>query len=1156
MSKQVGLHNHSEHSHLDGFAKVTDLARRAAELNQSAVALTDHGEVAGHFKFQAACREQHIKPIFGMEGYWHFDIDAARATKKYPSDLSHICLLAANQKGLENLWTLSSLAYTEKYHYHRPMADPAMMREFAEGIYASDGCMMSELGKAVEIGNDDAARRYVATLADIYRERFYMELHTWMFIEPHADEEHPRGPRCRNRAPVGRIKCQTCLNELMSDINQTKVRLAYELGVPLVVVNDAHHAWPEDWENKDLLNGIKKDKGDQVAEGQKADHLMGEDEIFHWMAQHGISRTVVEQAIDNSHTIAMACDVEITPTLELPSFSGSGDDTPAFLELVEQGFRHKVIEAGLDGEQYFARLEPELRLIADRGLAGYFLTVEDYMRAARTGTYRQYISPGSAPDPMITGPARGSSGGSLVAYLLDITTIDPIKYGLLFERFLNPARKGLPDIDSDFPQSKRPDLKAYLEARWGHDHVCTLGTVTRNGPKGMLRDLRETYGVPYNEIDEMSKVIESAIAIVAAEREAAGEDATEDDLGWDEILSEKGGDLAPWAKKYPEMFERLGQTVGVARNAGVHPSGVLVNRKPLSGLIPTRVNSKTKVTTVQFDMWDVEALGGVKFDLLGIRHLDTLDQARRLIAERHGVELDFAKFGDKEFSDPAIWDQIDRGHTTGIFQVESPLATRVAVEMKPRNEVDVAALISIIRPGVKDAGLMDEYLARRAGDKDVDYDHPLMRELTEETYGILVYQEQLILAAQNLAGFTLAEGDELRRALGKKLASEIDALASKFRTGCLANPAFMEPLRGDTKTAEQIIAKIWSSINAAGRYAFNKSHAVGYAVLATWEVWVKHYYPEEFLVALMATDGDEAVKYIREARRRGISVLPPDINESGQKFSIDSDNNIRFGLDSVRSVGGVAVKAILKARPYVSFEDYVARAQGAAVSKTVLGNLIRIGAFDSLAYDPARDGDWRPGCRTRLMKDFHDHRLWMDVAEGRRAKMDAAQRAAHIEHLYQRRFEQKGQQWIDKEFFIPDFADPSVVHGIETELVGTFILVDPMEPYLEALDSIAIKDPAEIDDRPVGDTFVIGGQISKIKRHTIARGRSKGKEMAFLGVTYNDNDFDITVFNDTWNAVKLLVDEGVPVACQVIRDDRGCHLSSLERLDLLWKQVS
>lgn len=1156
MSKQVGLHNHSEYSHLDGFAKVTDLAKRAAELGQSAVALTDHGEVAGHYKFQKACRDQHIKPVFGMEGYWHLDIEAARATKKYPSDLSHICLLAANQKGLQNLWTLSSLAYTDKYHYHRPMADPALLRQFAEGIYASDGCMLSGLGKAVEVGDDDAARRYVATLADIFRERFYMELHTWMFMDPVPDEAHPRGPRCRNHAPVGKIGCQACLNELMTDINQTKVRLATELGVPLVVVNDAHHAWPADWENKDLLNKIKKDKGDQVAEGQKADHLMGEEEIYHWMAQHGIGRNIVEQAIANSHDIAMACDVEIAPTLELPSFSGGGDDTPAFLSLVEQGFKQKVIDAGLDAEAYFARLEPEIQLIADRGLAGYFLTVEDYVRAARTGTYRQYISPGASPDPTIVGPARGSAGGSLVSYLLGITTIDPIKYGLLFERFLNPARKGLPDIDSDFPQSKRPDLKAYLEARWGHDHVCTLSTVSRNGPKGMLRDLGRIYDVPYGEVDQMSKVIESAIAIMAAEREAAGEDATEDDLSWDEVLSEKGGDLAPWAKKYPEMFERLGQTVGVARNAGVHASGVLINAKPLSGLIPTRVNSKTKVTTVQFDMWDLEALGGVKFDLLGIRHLDTLDQARRLIAERHGVTLDFAEFGDKEFSDPAIWEQIDRGQTTGIFQVESPLATRVAVEMRPRNEVDVAALISIIRPGVKDAGLMDEYLARRAGNKDVVYDHPLMRELTEETYGILVYQEQLILAAQNLAGFSLSEGDDLRRALGKKLADEIDALAAKFHDGCLANPAFMEPLHGDRRAAEKVIAKIWSSISAAGRYAFNKSHAVGYAVLATWEVWVKHYYPEEFLVALMATDGDEAVKYIREARRRGIAVLPPDINESDQKFSIDSAGNIRFGLDAVRSVGNVAVKAILKARPYASFEDYLARAQGWAVNKTVLGNLIRIGAFDSLEYNEARDGDWRPGCRARLMQSFHDWRLWMDVAEGKRAKMDAAARAAHIEHLYRKRFEQKGKAWFDAEFAVPDFADPQVVHTIETELVGTFILVDPMEPYLEALDAVAIKDPAEIDDRPVGDIFVIGGQISKIKRHTIARGRFKGKEMAFLGVTYNDADFDITVFNETWNAVKVLIEEGAPVACQVIRDDRGCHLSSLERLDLLWKEAS
>ncbi|OBY33494.1 DNA polymerase III subunit alpha [Mycolicibacter kumamotonensis] len=1148
MSRQCNLHQHSEGSHLDGYAKVDEIATRAKELGQDAAAITDHGECNQHLAFQKACNEHGVKSVLGIESYWHHDIAAARAAKKYPKDLSHICLLAKDQRGLENLWAMSSIAYDAKHFYHRPMLDPALMREHSEGVFASDGCMMTGLGRAVEAGDDEAARRFVATLLDIFGDNFYVELHTWQYIDAQTTE-------------------QRRLNALMTDINQAKVRIANELGVPLVVVNDSHHARPEDWVNKELMwqLGTKKNN-DQQDYGQKADHLMGDDELYYWMRRHGVADDVVAEAIKNSHDIAMSCTAEVKPSLELPTYSGSDhDDIAAFISLIESGFKSKVIDAGLDAEAYYQRMETEAQLIVERSYAGYFLVVQDYVRAAHDGSWKHYVDPGAPSHPMITGPSRGSAGGCLISYLLGITTVDPIRYGLIFERFMNPARKSMPDIDVDFPQSLRPDLKGYLEARWGADHVCTLGTVSRNGPKGMLKDLARKYkewsgtgqDIPHADIEAMSKIVEQAAALVAAEREAAGEvvgdDDDVDDMSWDEVLSEKGGDLAPWAKRYPPLFEKLGEMIGLARQSGVHPSGILINGTPLQGLVPMR--RRNEVTTTQFDMWDIEALGGCKFDLLGIRHLDTLDHARRLIHERHGVMLDFSTFGDEQMSDPAIWDQIDRGQTTGIFQVESPLASKTAEVLKPRNEVDVAALISIIRPGVKDAGLMDEYLLRRAGQTPVIYDHPLMEPITDETYGVLVYQEQLMFAAQSLAGFTGAEADDLRKALGKKLQEQIDGTADKFRQGCLNNPAFMDPLGGDDKKASKVITKIWASINASGRYAFNKSHAVGYAVLSTWEVWVKHYYPQEYLVALMATDAKQLTRYIREARRRGIKVLPPDINKSGQKFTIDGDA-IRYGIDSIRSVGNAAVKAILKTRPYTDFTDYLNRATGWAVNKTVVRNLISIGAFDSIEYDPARDGDWVPGCRSRLMQQHNDYRLWMDVAEGKRAKMDDQQRADHIAMLYAKRLEQKGRKWFDAEFGVPDFSNPDVVFGIEQELAGNFILVDPMEPYIPAIEAVAIKDPSDIDSYTTGDIVIVGGQVSKVKRHIVKNGRSKGQEMAFIGITYNGADFDVTIFNDTWVGVKSLVKEGVPVACTCIRDSRGVHLASLERLDLLFAQAS
>ncbi|QDH91794.1 DNA polymerase III alpha subunit [Mycobacterium phage Phrappuccino] len=1150
VSKQVHLHNHSEGSFLDGYATVTDMAKRTVELGQGAAAITDHGECVNHLAFQKACLAEGIKPIFGMEGYLHHDIGAAMAAGVYPSDLSHLCLLAKDQKGLSNLWAISSIAYDSRHFYYRPLADHALLREYSEGIYASDGCMMTTLGRAIINGDEDTARQYAAGLLDIYGDNFYIELHTWQFMNPSVDDE----------VEFFKKKMSTvAANQLMTDVNQAKLRFAREMGVPFVVVNDAHHVRPEDWLKKDMANKINKDKGDQLADGQKADHLMGEDELVYWMARHGIGADVVAEAIENSYRIAENCNAEIKPMLKMPTFTtGEHDDMVAFIDAVEQGFKRKVIEGGLDAETYFRRMEYEVELICQRRFAGYFLTVADYVRAAKDGSWKQYVVSGAERDPMRCGPGRGSAGGALVSWLMGITAVDPIKYDLLFERFLNPDRKGFPDIDVDFPQSRLRDMYRYLQARHGADHVCALATVGRNGPKGMLKDLGRAMKIPYADIEAMSKIIESAIEIVAAEQEAAdeqtGQDA-EDELTWDRVLSEKGGDLAPYAKRHPELFNLLGEMVGVARNSGKHASGVLINDDPLLGVIPLRTRkhrTADEIVTTQWDMWEIEEMGGVKFDLLGLRHLDTLDGAAKQVAKRHGIDLDFEAF-DAELSEPAIWEPIDQGRTTGIFQIETPGTTRTAVDLKPRNELDLAALVSIIRPGVKDAGETERFLKRRAGLEPVRYDHPLMEPITSETYGILVYQEQMIRAAKDLAGFTAGEADELRKVTAKKLADKIAPFEAKFRDGCLANPEFMAAVNGNQKAAEKAITKIWASINASARYSFNKSHAVGYSLISNWETWLSYHYPPEYVVELMATDSKNINRYVREARRQGIPILPPDINESGRKFTL-TDDAIRYGLDTVDKVGDAAAADILEKRPYTSYTDFLERTK---LNKTQIINLIRIGAFDSLAYDPERDGDWIPTCRTRLLQQYHEHRVWMKVAPGKRAKLEESnQRAAHLETWFANFVTRKGQAAFDAEFGLPDFTDPDVIYEIEQELVGNYVLVDPMEPYLAALDAVAIKDPSELTERTVGDVFVIGGQVSKVKKHIVKNGRSAGQEMAFIGVTFNETDFDITVFSETWREVKSIIKEGVPVACQVIRDNRGCHLSSVERLDLLWAEAS
>jgi DNA polymerase-3 subunit alpha len=1104
---QVNLHNHSEGSYLDGYATVDDIVNRAVDLGQSAISITDHGECNQHLAFQKACRTAGIHPVFGMEGYWLPNIEDKKAVPN-----SHITLLAQDQRGLSNLWALSSVAYERKYFHKRPVADLDLLRTYAEGIYASDGCMLTDLGRAVIAGEEDRARQYMGSLLEVFGDRFFVELHTWQFMNPSNPE-------------------QIRLNSEMAAINQAKVRLATELGVPLVVVNDSHHARPEDWRNKELVWRFNtRQNADQLGdEGQKADHIMGTDELVMWMSRHGIGRSVVEEAIANSARIAESCTAEIKPTLELPRFTDSErDDMVKFLDLVEQGFRRKVIDAGLDAATYFQRMETETRLICDKQFAGYFLVVHDYVKAAKSGSWAQWVTPGADPDPLQVGPGRGSGGGSLVAWLLDITAIDPIRHDLLFERFLAPSRKGYPDIDTDFPRSKRPGLKAYLEARYGGDHVCTIGTTTRNNPKAMVRDLGRALDVPYRDVNEISNIIMDVAKLVADETEETGEE-----VSWDTIVSERGGDLAPWARKYPELFERLGQMVGIARQSGVHPSGVLVNSAPLLGLVPLRTRkhgTADEVTTTQFNMDEVEELGGVKFDLLGIRHLDTLDTTRRLVRQRHGVDLDFEALTDEQLADPAIWERIDRGRTTGVFQVETPGATRTAIDLKPRNVSDVAHLVSIIRPGVKDAGLTDEFLKRRSGEEPVVYDHPLMKPIVEPTYGILVYQEQMIRAARELASFTPDEADELRRITAKKKAELLGPWEKKFLDGCLNNPEFTEAV-GTAERARQVASRIWASINASARYSFNKSHAVGYGLVATWEIFAAHYYEPEFLVALMQTDGESVNRYVREARRSNIKILPPDINLSEQKFCLTGDT-IRYGIDTVMGVGGAIARDIQKNRPYTSLEDYLTRA-GRGSHKSAVLSLIKIGAFDDF------------GSRVELLQHYQRYRILESVAARKRASLTPEQ----ADEIVARKLTEKPEEWAIE---IPDFADEDVVYRIEEELVGTYVTVDPMARYIKALDAVAIRHPEEMNNFAVGDLFVIGGQIAKVKEHPISKGRFKGALMAFLSITWNEEEFEVVAFPECWRNVTGLVTPGAPVACRVIRTERGCTLSSVQRLDLLF----
>lgn len=1077
-------------------------------------------------------------------------------------------------------WRVESVVETERWEEVFCAVVPRGQAFTLEDDLFTGNCMMTDFAVAIDNDREDEARQLLGLLREIYRERFYMELHTWQYIDlPPIPERPPAVVEApdslggyplfmapqeskdawaaeiqEGRAANTRIAEMHRLNALMTKINQAKVRFAHELGVPLVVVNDAHHAYPEDWYNKELVWQFNTGKNsDQVgAPAQKADHLMGDDELYLWMRRHGITDDITAEAIKNSQEIAANCQVIISTTLGMPQLAASEtDDLHNLIKACEEGFAKYVVDEGLDQDRYMARLEEELTLISEKRFAGYFNMVRDYSMAYRSGSWSQYVKKGHAKEPMLLGPGRGSVGGSLVAYLCGIDIIDPVKYGTLFSRFLSPGRKGLPDVDMDVPRSQRPDALKYFTARFGQDNVCAIGTLSRNGPKAILKDLGRAMHIPFADLNTMSAHIEE----VEAMRDS--DDPDEEDLTWGDLIERKGGELTPWAQRYPELFERLGSFLtpkGPVRHAGVHAAGVLVSSVPLRGAVPLRRNPKTKVISTQFDMWEVEELGGVKLDLLGIRHLDTLSVARKLIYERHGVWIDYdrsglsvpqdctevLKFGDEQFRDPVIWPQIDAGQTTGIFQVETPNCTNSAVVFRPRSETDVADLTSIIRPGVNDAGLKEVYLRRRHGLEPVVYDHPLMERFVgpswvTDTFGVLVYQEQLMDCVGALAGFTADERDGVRSAVGKKLMDKLMPFKEKFIAGCTSNEAYMSVFAHNPSVKPREIAeKIWHSIEASGRYAFNWSHAVGYAIIATWEIWTKHYYPQEFLVALMATDTDNINRYIREARRRGIAILPPDINKSASRFTIEG-SAIRYGIDTVRGVGAVAARHIQEGRPYTSFEDYLARAQKGA-DKTAAYNLTVIGAFDEM------------GDRTEMLGRLERHRVLEDVSPRKLAKLTEAEK----DEIWADKRERLAHKYaIDR----PNFADPKVVYEIEKELVGTYVTVDPMSRYLKALDGTVIRDPQEVNGFKVKEYFAIGGQIIAIRPTVTKKGRNPGQAMAHITVQWNEEDFRIVVFPEAYARLKILLEVGAPVVCEVQRLDSGCCLQKVERLDRLFDRA-
>ena len=886
----VHLHVHTEYSLLDGACRIPLLVKRVKELGQSAVAITDHGVMYGVVDFYKACKAEGVKPIIGCEVY----VAPRKRTDKvheYDAAMYHLILLCRNEVGYRNLCFLDSAAFTEGF-YIRPRIDKELLRQHAEGLIALSACQSGEVPRKLLAGDYEGAKAAALEMRALFGEDgYYLEL---------QDHKLPNDPA----------------------INQGLIRIHQETGIPLVVTNDAHYLRREDAEMQDTLMCIQM--GKTVDDPNR---LRMETSELYVKSTEEMAALFPDypEAVENTVKIAELCNMDFQfgvhhlPEFKLPE--GYTDGDAYFQKLCEEGFARRYPGAPAE---YRERLAYEMGIIRQMGFVDYFLIVSDFIGYAK----RRGIP---------VGPGRGSAAGSMVAYCMAITDVDPMKYSLYFERFLNPERVTMPDIDIDFCIRRRQEVIEYVQNKYGADHVAQIVTFGTMAARGAIRDVGRALNIPYADVDVVAKQVPSGPGALHITLDEALK------------LSNPLRDAYEGDDRIRTLIDTAKAIEGMPRHASTHAAGVVITRRPVVDYVPLAKNDESVVT--QYVMTTLEELGLLKMDFLGLRNLTILDDTVRLVQKsRPGFSL-----ADIPDNDPAVFQMLSEGRTSGVFQMESAGMTGVCVGLKPRNIEDITAIIALYRPGPMDS--IPRFIACKHNPDKVKYKHPMLEPILSVTYGCIVYQEQVIEIFRRLAGYTLGQADMVRRAMSKKKVKDIERERQAFVygdagraiAGCIANGV-----------PEDVAKDIYDEIYAFANYAFNKAHAVAYASVCYQTAWFKCHYTKEYMAALLTSvlDSSEKVaEYIAECRDCGIHLLPPDINESEADFTV-SGEHIRFGLVAVKGVGRGFINAVLAERgrggPFVSFPDFCQRMFDAELNKRVLENLIRCGAFDSMGIYRSR----------------------------------------------------------------------------------------------------------------------------------------------------------------------------------------------------------
>ena len=1024
------LHVHTEYSLLDGSSKIGELAARAKELGMDSMAITDHGVMYGVIDFYRAARAAGIKPIIGCEVYVspgsRFDRETVHGEDRY----YHLVLLAENNTGYQNLMKIVSKGFVDGFYY-KPRIDEEVMREYHEGIIALSACLAGEVPRYLEKGLYEEAKEAAKRHLEIFGEgNYFLEL---------QDHGIP----------------------LQRQVNQGIMRLSKELNIPLVATNDCHYINADDWEAHDILLCIQT--GKKVSDENRMRYEGGQ---YYVKSEEEMRQLFpyAPEAIENTHKIAERCNVEIEfGVTKLPRFDvPDGYDSWGYLNhLCDEGFALRYPD---DDGTLRARLDYELGTIKSMGYVDYFLIVWDFINFAKS-------------HGIAVGPGRGSAAGSIVAYCLKITDIDPIRYQLLFERFLNPERVSMPDIDVDFCYERRQEVIDYVVEKYGKDQVAQIVTFGNLAARGVIRDVGRVMDLPYSLCDQVSKMVPAELNITL------------------DLALQKNPELKALyesdeqVKKLIDMSKRL---EGLPRHTSMHAAGVVISRTSIDEYVPLSRGADGTIVT-QFTMTTLEELGLLKMDFLGLRTLTVIQDAVKMIEKDYGVKLDLEHI---DYDDKKVMDSLGTGKNEGVFQLESGGFKTFMKELKPTTLEDIIAGISLYRPGPMD--FIPKYLKGKNDPASITYTCPQLEPILKPTYGCIVYQEQVMQIVRDLAGYTLGRSDLVRRAMSKKKAAVMAKERQNFVygnaeegvKGCIANGI-------DEKTANQI----YDDMTDFAKYAFNKSHAAAYAVVAYQTAFLKFYYPKEFMAALMTSVMDNTTKvseYILACRNMGIPILPPDINEGYSGFSV-SGNGIRYGLSAIKSVGRAVVDVIIAEREngglFKSLDDFVSRMSNKEVNKRTLESFIKSGALDTL-----------PGTRKQKLIVSGDlleskAREKKTVMEGQLSFFDLA--AEEEKDNFQITFPNVGEY------------DKQTLLAFEKETIGIYVSGHPMEEYRELWEKNVTAKTSDFvvdeDGKTVvedNSNVVIGGMITSKKVKTT----KTNQLMAFITIEDLVGTVEVLVF--------------------------------------------